>query len=212
MKIGNILYEKELVNHEKVDYINYYDFADNFSINIEDIDSSLPTLIVGWKFLKEYYPDLDVNILTHRIKKDKLYWEFSFNENKSSHVDGIQNFIENLPYYYYTPYYKYKNLDPVFFRISNNQELFEILPKKIDGIYIFKNRMLYILSNEMIYGLDLEMYKFFKFNIQGILDKLTSIYGGSIIYDSDGKQYQKYCDIFPDFSYLKRYLVVILSK
>jgi hypothetical protein len=212
MKIGNILYKKELVNHEKVDYINYYDFADNSSIKIEDIDNSLPTLIVGWKFLKEYYPDLDVNILTHRIKKDKLYWEFSFDENKSSHIDGVQNFIENLPYFYYTPKFKYKNLDPVFYQINNNQELFDIIPKKINGFYKFKDRMLYILSNNEIYGLDLEMYNFFKFNIQGILDRLISICNGSITYDSEGKIYQKYYNLFPDFSYLKRYLVVILSK
>ena len=39
MKIGNILYEKELVNHERVDYINYHQFSGNTEVNLSEIDN-----------------------------------------------------------------------------------------------------------------------------------------------------------------------------
>ena len=212
MKIGNILYEKELVNHERVDYINYHQFSGNTEVNLSEIDRSLPTLIVGWKFLKKHYPDLNVNILTHKIINNELYWEFSFDENKSSHVSGVKNFVENVPNFYFTPQYRYRNLDPVFYRISNNQELFDILPKNIDAVYKFKDRMVYILDDDMIYGIDLEMYNFFKFNVQGMMDKICDLTTGPCIDDPEAEQHKKYYKIFPEFSYLKRYLVVIMSK
>lgn len=211
MKIGNIIYESELVNHKEVEYINYYRINDNQSIP-QEVDYSLPTLIVGWKFLNNHFPDLDVNVLSHKITDNKLYWEFSFDENKSSHVSGIESFIDNVPKFYFTPQYSYKNLDPVFYQIKDNQDLYDILPSKVELLYKFKDRMLYILTDDVIYGLDLEMYKFFKFNIQGILDRLLILSKKPPIIDSEGDKYQEYYKIFPEFSYLKRYLVVILSK
>ena len=212
MKIANIIYEDDLVNHEKKDFINYYQTSENSIIKIEEIDNSLPTLIVGWKFLKNNYSELNVNILTHKIIENKLYWEFSFEENKSSHVNGIQSFVENAPDFYFFERYKYINLDPIFYNVRDNQELFDIFPKEINGFYKFKNRMLYFLSEKTIYGLDLDMYKFFKFNIEGIINKLSEINNGIKFFDSEGEYYQKYYKIFPDFSHLKIYLVVIMSK
>lgn len=212
MKIGNILYEKELVNNEKVEYINYYDLNETPSVTLENIDNSLPTLIVGWNLLVNKFPDLEVNILKHKIVDRKLYWEFSFNENKSSHVNGIKSFTENVPDFYFSVRYKYTNLDPIFHNIRDNQELFDILPKEINGYYKFKDRMLYILSNSKIYGLDLEMYNFFKFNVQGMLKKIDELNIGQKLIDSEGEYYQEYYKLFPEFSHLKRYLVAILSK
>lgn len=212
MKIGNIIYENELVNHKEVDFINYHKINENTSTVQKDVDYSLPTLIVGWKFLKEKYPNVDANILKHKVLDKKLYWEFSFDENKSSHVNGILNFVENLPYYYYSTQYKYTNLDPIFFNLRDNDELFDVLPKEIDSFYLFKNRMLYVLVNKEIYGLDIEMYRFFKFNVKGLVDRLQKKINGSAIFDPEGEYYKEYYKKFPDFSYLKRYLVVIMSK
>ena len=50
-----------------------------------------------------------MNILTHKIIENKLYWEFSFEENKSSHVNGIQSFVENAPDFYFCCCLDYQN-------------------------------------------------------------------------------------------------------
>ena len=112
LKLGNIIYKDELVNHTKVDYINYH--MEDTPMNYDDFNILLPTLTVGWNFLKENNTFYDVSILEKEIKKNILYWEFSFNENKAQHVGGVEMFIRNVPYYYFRGQYEYKNIDPIF--------------------------------------------------------------------------------------------------
>lgn len=209
MKIANIIYEEELYDHDPQSYINYYNGYD------PNILLELPTLVVGWEFLKKIriaVPQLnEANILNKTIIKNNFFWEFSFNENKSSHIDGIKDFSEDVPDIYFSSRYNYKIIDPVFYQIRNSEELFDILPKEINSYYIFENRMLYILSNHEIIGLDLEIYRFFKFNIDLILMKISTPETMQFN-DISGDLYRKYYKKFPNFFHLKRYLVAILSN
>jgi hypothetical protein len=215
MKIANIIYEKELVNHTKLSYINYINESKAYC----DLDKSLPTLYVGWSFMKACNPDniiiQNADILKKKIITNELYWEFSFNESKPSHVKGVDTFASLAPQFYFTPKYKYINLDPVFFQLRDVQDLMDVIPKKIDKYYKLKNNMLYLLSDNNIYGLNLEMYRFFKFNIDELMSKLEMLtFNGnseyySMIDDSDGLIYKKYYKIFPNFELLKRYLVTL---
>lgn len=211
MKIANIIYSDDLVNHKRVDYVNYI----NEEKEYKDIDYTLPTLYVGWEFIKKCNPDnsefQNINILKHEIQKNKLYWEFSFNENKSSHVKGVSSFVKNTPNFYFNGKYEYINLDPVFHQIRDIEELFDILPKNFDGHYCYNNNMCYILSGKKIYGLHIPMYEFFKFNIEKIYSKLNEK-SLTEVRDDNGTIYQKYYKIFPEFTYLKRYIVVFLTN
>lgn len=220
MKIANIIYEKDLVNHKKVDYINYY------TGSVDEIISQLknpelPTLYVGWGFMKKFIQlneNLNnVNILKQQIIPNRLYWVFSFEEDKQNHVKGVEDFVYNTPQIYFTSKYEYTNIDPVFHQLSNNQDLFDVLPKKIDRCYYLKERMLYILSDNKIYGLDMEMYRFFKFNIMGIISKLEEMTFNNtlsfdIYHDVDGAMLENYYKLFPNLSLLKRYLVVLVTN
>ena len=211
MKIANIVHEEELINHTKADFINYY----NEAKSLEEIDSSLPTLYVGWSFMREVNPDnpliQNANILKHKIVANELYWEFSFKESKASHVKGIESFVGFAPEFYFRRY-SYINLDPVFFSLKDEQDLFDVLPKEIDAYYFLKEDMIYILSGKKISGLDIEMYKFFNFDIEKIVDKLTQRTKGPILHDPDGEYYEKYYKQFPNFTHLKRYLIVLLTN
>lgn len=211
MKIANIVYEKELVNHVKVDYINYI----NGAVKYDSIDSSLPTLYVGWSFMKECNPDntyiQNANILHRKIITNELYWEFSFEESKQSHVNGIELFVNSVPNFYFVPKYQYINLDPVFFQLAYIEDLMDVTPKKIDKLYVYKNEMLYIQFDNKILGINLKMYEFFKFNIDDILKFLLERTTYSY-FDNEGTLYQSYYKIFPKFIYLKRYIITILSK
>lgn len=217
MKIANVIYEKELVNHTKVDYVNYI----NEPIEYDKLDKSLPTLYVGWSFMKTCNPNnliiSNADILKKKIITDELYWECSFEESKASHVKGVDTFVGLAPQFYFTPKYKYVNLDPVFFQIKDIQDLLDVLPAKIDKYYLFKNSMLYLKSNEKIYGLNLNMYRFFKFDVEELMSKieLMTFNGNAEDYDCvndvDGSIYEKYYKIFPNFTQLKRYIVCILK-
>jgi hypothetical protein len=216
MKIANVIYEKELVNHTKVEYINYI----NEPTEYEKLDKTMPALYVGWSFMKASNPNNELiqhaDILKKKIITNQLYWECSFEESKSSHVKGVESFVNLAPQFYFTPKYQFINLDPVFFQIVDIEGLMDVLPKEINMSYLLKNEMLYLhakdeKSGDKIYAINLKMYEFFKFNIDEI-KKEISIRSADLINDMDGQMYLNQYKIFPNFNLLKRYLVVILSK
>ena len=212
MKLANIIYEKELVNHTQVDYINYI----NAPTEYDTVDKTLPTLYVGWSFMKACNPNNEIiqnaNILHKKIVGNELYWECSFEESKTSHVKGINSFIKLVPQFYFQPKYTYINLDPVFFQIVTIDDLMDALPKEIDTMYNFKNEMVYLLHEKNIIGINLKMYDFFKFNIQEILDRISGRIKKVVHQDPQGDVYLSHYKILPNFTYLKRYLIVILSN
>ena len=214
MKIGNVIHDSELVNHTKSDYINYINEPKAY----DEIDKTLPTLYVGWNFMKSCNPDNDViqnaDILKKKIISNDLYWEFDFQESKASHVKGVTNFVNRVPEFYFAPKYGYINLDPVFFQIKDTDDLMDVLAKEFMKIYQYKDEMLYILTNDKITGINLKMYEFFQFDIEDMIRRLTErlMINDTYLTDPDGEIHQSYYKIFPDFDHLKRYLVVILSK
>jgi len=209
MKIANIVYEKELINHVEVDYVNYYKGVHEY----DSLDKTLPTLYVGWSFMKtcnEFNEIIqNADILRKKIVGNELYWEFSFEESKPSHVKGVESFINLAPQYYFPPKYSYINLDPVFFQIVDVQGLLDVVPKEIDKVYNYKNEMLYVLKGKNISGVDLKMYSFFKFDIKEIQEEI-SVRSAVFINDMDGQMHLNQYKILPNFTLLKRYLITLL--
>jgi hypothetical protein len=211
MKIANVIHEKPLVNHTAVEYVNYIDKSTAY----DTLDHSLPTLYVGWSFMKECNPNNEIiqnaDILKKKIITNELYWEFSFEESKPSHVKGVQSFVNVAPQFYFQPKYIYTNLDPVFFQITDVEGLMDVLLKGFDRVYNFKDEMLYILKDNKIWGINLKMYEFFKFSITDIIERVCER-STETVRDGDGMLYVTQYKIFPNFTHLKRYLVVILTK
>ena len=211
MKIANVVYEKELVNHKEVEYVNYFKGPTQY----EKLDNTLPTLYVGWSFMKASNPNNEIiqhaDILKKKIIGNELYWECSYEESKTSHIKGVDSFINAAPQFYFLPKYLYVNLDPVFFQLKDVQDLMDVLPKKIDYTYIFKNEMIYVQFENKIWGINLGMYDFFKFSTEEIIGKLSER-TQTTFSDTDGSTYLSYYKILPNFTHLKRYLISILSK
>lgn len=211
VKLANIVFEDELVNHDKLDYINYF----NESIEYDKLDKTLPTLYVGWSFMKVCNPNNDIiqnaNILHKKIIGNELYWECSFKESKLSHVKGVISFIESIPDFYFNPKYQYINLDPVFFQIKDIDDLMDVLPKQIEAVYNFKNEILYIYNENKIWGVNLNMYNYFLFNINDICFRVNERTNNAKL-DLDGNIYQTYNKILPIFTHLKRFLIILLTK
>lgn len=211
MKIANIIYERELVNHTQVDYINYFTGLTEY----DKLDKTMPTLYVGWSFMKACNPNNELiqhaDILKKRIISNELYWECSFEESKSSHVKGVENFVNLVPQFYFMPKYQFINLDPVFFQIVDVQGILDVVSREIDMLYNFKNEMLYILSKNNITAINLKMYTFFKFDTEEIIRSLRQR-ATKCTYDLEGSTYQSYYKILPNFNLLKRYLITMLLK
>lgn len=211
MKLGNIIYENEIINHVKSEIINYYDFNDK---SIVQINNNLPTLIIGWNLTKKvlYNSSIHCSILEKRIITNRLYWEHSFEEDKEEYTLGISNFIDNVGFYYNMDIYKYINLDPLFFQVNNFDELKAILPKEIEGLYQYKNDMIYILKDNNITGIDLNSYCYYGFNTNEIITHLKSIVLNKefIFIDNDAKLYNELRSKMQYFNKLKTYTLPLL--
>jgi len=211
MRLGNIIYDSDLHDHQKVDYINYFkaDF-DYLEMNVD-----IPTLYVGWSHVKKCNKDSEllphINILSKEVIHNKFYWEFSFKENSEQHIIGVESFVQNTPEMYFTSRYTYINLDPVWFCIEDVDDLSSIIPKEIDVAYNYKDEMLYLLKDNKITGIDLKYYSYFEFKIKKIKDnvyKRTT----NVVEDLKGETYQGHYNKFRSFDHLKRYMPVIVSK
>jgi len=207
MKIGNIIRNSELVNHVEVKYLNYLTVDD-------EIDWNLPTLIVGWQYLKEFIkikPEIqkDLSILNKTIDPNKLYWEFAFSENKQEHVNGVEEFAINSAKFYFNKY-DYQCIYPIFYDIYTVTDFTNYLPYSIDRVYNYKNEMIYFLYATDIFGIDLKSYKFYGLDIDTIL-KLLINKTKSFIPDIEGKLFQEQAKIFINFRELKRYIVAIVQ-
>lgn len=202
-KIGNILYTDELVNHKKVNYINY---IENNNINI--INNDLPTLIVGWNNVK-FNNINNISILNKTIIPYKLYWEFSFKENKQEHVYGVDLFSKLSLNYFFEKKYNYITIDPIFQNILLVNDIFNYIVGDIKKTYL-NNNMLYVLTTKNnIYGLNLNILDFFNIKKEKIILEFSE---KSIIFvkDNDNDILNKYLKYFNGFEYTKRYLVIFL--
>src|SRR5574344_1559443 len=108
MIIGTILYDSDLAMHKKRKYFNY---VKGRKLNLIE-DLSLPTLIVGWDIIKENNL-MDVSILEKTIIKQKMYWCFSFRENKQKHVNDLAEFTDLCVDFYFMNKYTHETIDPI---------------------------------------------------------------------------------------------------
>jgi hypothetical protein len=221
-KIANIIFKEPLVNHKQVDYINYFDSKNDG--NDLNVDFNLPTLFVGWNHWKSSlseHSNKPISILEKEIIPNSKYWEFSFNEQKSQHISGIDMFVRNAPIYYFESNYEYVLIDPVKEKLFDKFNILNWYKSrtgdiKTDGIYTYKNDMTYILCDyhKKIYGIDHNTWDFF-----GMENAAKTFIGTSdtspahnIVHDIEGDTFAKFNEIFGGYANLKRYLVVLLSK
>jgi len=177
MYIGNIVTDNIIKDN---------DFKVCTSIDL--IDETLPTLIIGWKLVKEMYGD-NVSILHKKINQ-RTYWTFNKRERKIDFENDlelfkdfcIESFGENIPYVYFDILYGKKNI--------NYRILRKLLSLKNPITYIDDNGMVYIYSENIIFGIDLNILDFFKGKKDKVIKKLKNIknnvFANNEIFNSNG--------------------------
>lgn len=210
LKLGNIFYDEEIVSIDIDDYplINFIEINDDY-LNI--ISKNLPSLFVGYENIKRINKSKnlfkDVSILKKEIIKNLCYWEFTYSENKQDHVNGVNYFIYNTPYYYFSRY-KYSYIDPIFENISDITQLFKRFIVDSHKVYELDD-MIYILINKNIYGISKKQYKFFDFDINNIITMLKNT-ANEYISDQNREIYLEKSKHILNFDILERYIVAII--
>jgi hypothetical protein len=206
MTLLNIVHNTPLVNHEKVDYVNYIETDD--PVAIRNALKPAPILLIGYKLAKNLYQKYqEVNILDKQLTNGVL-WEFSYDENRSQHIEGVFNIVHKRILNVKFSTIKYELIDPIFNNIRKEEEILsKILP--VDFSYITSGMIYAYNSNaKAIYGIDLKAYNFFGFNEMIIRDTIASFPHQIDLQDDILVDYKLK---FPYVNNLKRYLVLLLQ-
>jgi len=220
-KIANIVSDKELSNHKKLDWINYVVLNGSPLIapgQVPHYNIYYPSLIVGWDLFRKNYPEYKPDILDKTTGLIyNVEWEFSAEEKLVDHFEGIQNFIKTAPRKF-AEKYPYRNIDPIADKIEKEEEILEIVRQNfyMDHVrlYQYKDEIIYLYSEGCwkIFGIYLNAFRYFKYDVEKIKTLLyAAIPQNQIFLDPDGQNYGTYYKQFPDFDQLKRSMVLFLA-
>ena len=144
---------------------------------------TLPTLIIGWENVKEYFKN--ASILSKVIQEPNkneggLYWTFSKSEKRGIFEKDLENFKKNC-YKDLIRGIKTYNIDPLVYNIDNTFNFCDKI-SKLNGStgYLFQERVVYIYKDSDIYVIDLELIDFIGFDKQLVIQNLKdnlSVFG-----------------------------------
>jgi hypothetical protein len=158
MILGNIVCNNEIKVSEMFKVVK----------SINDIDSSLPTLIVGFDLICELYPDFD--ILEFKVDT-KFYWTFKRTEKRDKFEEDLAKFTE-IVFSSLIEDIKYVHIDLLLYKPKQLKKIIRkiISAEKVISVK-YKNNVFIYLEN-LIFGLDLELLRFMSVNVEKILSKI----------------------------------------
>jgi hypothetical protein len=198
MILGNIVCKDEIKVSEIFNVVK----------TINEIDNSLPTLIVGFDLICSLYPDF--NILEFKVDAN-TYWTFKRTERRDKFEEDLSKFTE-VAYSSLINNIKYIHID---FLLHNPRQLKKIFKKILYGEKIvsvqYKNNIFIYLEN-IIFGLDLEMLRFMKVNVDKILTKIKLKSLSFLQDDSIFIKYKKEVQILGNKEYYLPFLYSIKNE
>lgn len=147
------------------------DFDKFFNVkkDLSNIDTNIPTLIVGWGLLKRLYPEKEFSILNKKID-EKLFWTFSRNEKRIEQEADIINFYNLILSNVYKEK-KYININIFKQKYSNIKKIINIVKSdKIVYIYIYMDSFMYLYFDDFIIGISLNDIEYLNINTKRIFD------------------------------------------
>jgi hypothetical protein len=211
MVLGEIIIPEDLKDNNTIQSIK-----DKPLLKIKtdkEIDSNIPTLIIGWKNVENMCNETEKSILNKKIKEN-LFWTFSYDENTQDFNEDIESFIDKL-YDDLIKDIKYIFIDPVIDKLYDETDLINYINISInlDNIYITEDFIyIYDEQKKIISGIDINYCKFFKFDIEKIIAYINLESRQTLIEDyTNTGVYQTYKN-YLNKEIDKKYIVLIANK
>lgn len=138
--------------------------------SLDEIIQGLPTLIIGWDYVKKNYPNY--NIINRKLS-DNLYWTFKKTEKRDLHEEDIYNFVTNS-YKSLISNVEYIFIDPILLKRKSIVKFIKKIYKS-DIISYHHDNMIYIYSENYIFGIDLNLIDFIGVNTGKLLEKIKRV-------------------------------------
>lgn len=160
-----------------------FNFKYNKCKTMEEIDVSLPTLIVGYNIAKSNINGF--KILEKCYPEQKLWWTYLKTESRIDYDKDLSDFnevvINNI-----TENIDYSLIDVINFTKEEKEDIWRILLSNRNKIiYNHYNKFLFIYDKDYkkVYGLPLTTCRFLGKNTDKIIEKLKDNNNNQFIYD-----------------------------
>ena len=158
-----------ITNSNKIDF----EFKYNKCKSLEEIDVSLPTLIIGYNNAKRYIKNF--NILNKAYPEQKIWWTFLKTEKRVDYDDDILKFNE-IVINEHVKDINYSLIDVININLSEIKKIIKyfLLDDDIKLVYNYLNRFLFIYSKKYktVWGISLVTLRFCGINSNKILNKI----------------------------------------
>lgn len=160
MKVANIVSENKIELEPASSF--------NFVSSMDDIDESLPTLIIGWKFMTQFFPEQD--ILEKQID-EKTIWTYSRSEKRVDFEIDTEKFI-NFAHKYLISKVLYVFVDPIQYKLGNIKKILGKIKNSKKIISYHHGDMVYIYTENIVFGIDLSLLQFMGLDRSKILRRI----------------------------------------
>jgi cell shape-determining protein MreC len=143
----------------------------NVTSSYEDVDISVPTLIVGTEIVKSIFGD-NISYIDRKIDEN-TFWTYSVTEKRSSNEDDIEKFKDFvLKSLKKNICYNYINLLTI--ENTSLEEILNSLEKKTDISYLFTDKMLYFSYDDVVKGISLDSCEYIGWKKEEVIKKIIS--------------------------------------
>lgn len=136
--------------------------------SLDEITQGLPTLIIGWDYVKKTYSNYDIS---ERTLGPNLYWTFKKTEKRDLHEEDIYNFTR-LVYSNLTKDISYVFIDPIITKKRIIKKILKKINNTKDISSYQHNSMIYMYGDKIIFGIDLNLTEFMGLDTNKIISKI----------------------------------------
>ena len=160
-------YIANILTNSKLDISSFFHITSNF----EEIDKTLPTLIIGWGEVKKLFPEQ--NILKNEIEEN-LYWTFSKREKRYKYEQDLENFIKKVTDNINNKI-NYHFFNYLLANANKRVSFINYINKGFCSIY-YNSRFLYIycIKDEITLGISLKDLNYIGINSKDFINSLLN--------------------------------------
>lgn len=180
MTLGNIVSKGRVEVSEEFNVVG----------SLDEIIQGIPTLIIGWDYVKRNYANYD--IYDKKLDND-LYWTFKKTEKRDLHDEDLIDFIKET-YNSLVEKVTYHYIDVIHHDYETLLNTIRRLYTLKETTTYFYGEMVYIYGDSIIFGVDLKLFRYIGLNISKIRDKIKQKSTHFLVGDEILIEYKKHLE------------------
>lgn len=142
----------------------------NKTCSIHGLIDGIPTLIVGWEFTKEMYPDAD--ILNWKIN-DNVYWTFGNRERRNVYEERLADFT-SMAADRFSSSVRYEYINLLTADECEKKKILDMMDARDRTAYMIKNDIVYLYNGDgVVIGFSLRDIRYKNRKTDNVLHRIS---------------------------------------